>query len=271
MPEGGVPASLLSPIVAVTALLVLFAAERARPLRPPSPRSRRLLTTLAFVATAGLVTVTTYPALVIPATEYGRTHGLGVLRWVGVPAFLRPAVAFVLLDYTLWVWHWANHRIPLLWRFHAAHHADLELDVLTAWRFHFGEMLASAPFRAAQGLLLGVDLSVLLAWEVVMQLFAQVHHSNVRLPARLEGLVRRLVVTPRLHTIHHSILTEDVSSNFGTIFSVWDSLHRTHRWRMAPPPALGLPQVREPARLTPLRALALPFSGLDLSPPRVST
>jgi sterol desaturase/sphingolipid hydroxylase (fatty acid hydroxylase superfamily) len=163
------------------------------------------------------------------------------------------------------------HRVPMLWRFHAAHHADLDLDVLTAWRFHFGELLASVIFRAATAVVLGVDLVPLVLWEMATLGFTQFHHSNVRLPVRLEQALRLVLVTPRIHGIHHSIDAADVSSNFGTILSIWDRLHGLHRWRLEPVRPIGLPQLRDPDEVTLLRSLALPMSRIRLPPPEVTS
>ena len=252
--------------LAAVVFALLLGLERARPLRPPSQsKARRAAIAAGFAASSALVMVLGYPALVMPALDLCARNGVGLLRWARVPAPFRAAIAFVLLDYSLWLWHRLNHRVPFLWRFHAAHHADLDLDVLTAWRFHFGEIAASIPFRTAQVVLLGVDLGPLLGWEVTILVAAQFHHANLRMPTALERMLRLLVVTPRLHGIHHAIEPRDVSSNFGTLFSVWDQLHGVHRWRVDAPPAIGLPELRDPRALTLLRSLALPFKR---HPPR---
>jgi sterol desaturase/sphingolipid hydroxylase (fatty acid hydroxylase superfamily) len=256
--------------VATSAFLVLLVAEHAWPLRSATqPWAKRVAITVGFAASAGLVVGLAYPAIVFRATELASNRGLGLLRWAHVPLLLRPVVSFVLLDYSLWLWHWMNHRVPLLWRFHATHHLDLDLDVMTAWRFHFGEMLASVSFRAAQVVVFGVDVSALVLWELTTLVCIQFHHSNVRLPASFERILRLFLITPRLHGIHHSTEPRDVSSNFGTILSVWDGLHRVHRWATEAPPAIGLAEIRESRAVSLLRALALPFSRATLRPPRV--
>ena len=253
-------------------VLVLSVAERARPLRKATQsRGRRLFINACFAATAGLALTAAYGPVVFHAVSFAERHGLGLLRWARVPTALRAPLAFVLLDYTLWAWHRLNHRVPLLWRFHAAHHADLDLDVTTGLRFHFGEQLASVPYRAAQAVLLGVDLAPLLAWEATTLLFVLFHHSNLRLPLAFERALRLVFITPRLHGVHHSIEREDVTSNFGIILSLWDRAHRTHRWTSdRATTAIGLPQIRDPRALTAAKALLLPMSRAPLPLPERS-
>jgi sterol desaturase/sphingolipid hydroxylase (fatty acid hydroxylase superfamily) len=142
--------------------------------------------------------------------------------------------AFLLLDLSFYYWHRANHRWPLLWRFHNVHHVDPDLDVSTALRFHFGEVLLSAGFRAVQVLLIGPPVAAYMAYEVVFQANTLFHHSNVRLPLRVERVLHRLLVTPRMHGIHHSQVKGETDSNYSVVFPWWDRLHRSL--------VLGIPQ-----------------------------
>jgi sterol desaturase/sphingolipid hydroxylase (fatty acid hydroxylase superfamily) len=131
------------------------------------------------------------------------------------------------MDLTFYWWHRANHRIPLLWRFHNIHHLDPDLDVSTAFRFHFGELAFSSAFRVAQIALIGPSLGSILVYETVFQAGTLFHHSNLRLPIPLERRLVRLIVTPRMHGIHHSHVRGETNSNYATVFSFWDRLHRT--------------------------------------------
>jgi sterol desaturase/sphingolipid hydroxylase (fatty acid hydroxylase superfamily) len=153
----------------------------------------------------------------------------GLVQRIGVPQFLRPIVAVVLLDYTLYLWHVLTHRVPLLWRFHQVHHIDREMDASTALRFHFGEITLSVAFRAAQVLAIGATPATLAAWQMFLFVCILFHHSNVRLPIAWERRVARIVMTPRLHGIHHSIAPADVNSNWSSGLTVWDWLHGTLR------------------------------------------
>jgi sterol desaturase/sphingolipid hydroxylase (fatty acid hydroxylase superfamily) len=133
------------------------------------------------------------------------------------------------MDLTFYWWHRANHRISLLWRFHNVHHLDPDMDVSTAFRFHFGELAFSSAFRVAQIGLIGPSLGSYLFYEAVFQAGTLFQHSNLRLPIGSERLLVRLLVTPRMHGIHHSQVPGETNSNYATLFSFWDRLHRTLR------------------------------------------
>jgi sterol desaturase/sphingolipid hydroxylase (fatty acid hydroxylase superfamily) len=244
------------------ALIVLLVGERARPLRQVTQSKwRRVIVNLAFAAVGGGAVALIYGPAVLGPAEQARHAGFGVLRWLHLPAWARALLAFILLDYTLWIWHLLNHRVPLLWRFHAAHHVDLDLDASTALRFHPGELLMSVPFRALQVVIIGVDVRVLLTWEAALLVATEFHHSNLRLPLRFERLLRALLVTPRMHGIHHSIVPGEVNSNFGTLLTAWDRLHHTfvHGVRQRDI-VIGLAEYRNPDRLGFVRSLVFPFT-----------
>lgn len=136
-------------------------------------------------------------------------------------------VGFLLMDLTFYYWHLVNHRIPLLWRFHNVHHIDPDLDVSTSFRFHFVEITYSAVFRIIQVLLIRACPLTYAIYETVFAIETMFHHSNVRLPFGLERWLNRLIVTPRMHGIHHSAVREETNYNYGVIFPWWDRLHRT--------------------------------------------
>ena len=151
-----------------------------------------------------------------------------------MPAPAAFVAGFLLLDLSFYYWHRLNHRWAPLWRFHNVHHVDPDLDVSTALRFHFGEVLLSAAFRAAQVLLIGPAVSAYLAYELVFQANTLFHHSNVRLPLRVERALSWVLVSPRMHGIHHSDVRAETDSNYSVVFPWWDRLHATL--------VLGVPQ-----------------------------
>src|SRR5919198_2117782 len=163
----------------------------------------------------------------------------GFLQSFPVPGFLRPIFAIVLLDYTLYLWHVLTHRVPLLWRFHAIHHADRDLDVTTAVRFHVGEMALSIPFRAAQVRAIGASPRALTLWQALLLASILFHHSNLRLSERADRGLSCLVVTPRLHGIHHAVDPRLRESNWSNGLALWDVLHGT-RMAGVPQPEIGL-------------------------------
>jgi sterol desaturase/sphingolipid hydroxylase (fatty acid hydroxylase superfamily) len=153
----------------------------------------------------------------------------GLLQQVRLPPVVRDLAAVVLMDYALYAWHVLTHRVPALWRFHVVHHADLDMDTTTAIRFHFAEMAVSVPYRAAQVGLLGVGPRALSMWQTFLFVSILFHHSNLRLPLWLERPLSAFIVTPRMHTVHHSIVEDEVDSNWSSGFTVWDWLHGTLR------------------------------------------
>ncbi len=163
------------------------------------------------------------PLIVLPLTYFAASHGLSwrPVEWSGWGMLL---FDIVLLDFWIYWWHRANHALPFLWRFHEVHHLDNMLDVSSALRFHFGEVLLSALVRAAVIVLLDVPFTSVVAFELVVALAAMFHHSNLRLPGWFEQPLSRLIVTPSLHWIHHHALRADTDSNYSTFLSVWDRL-----------------------------------------------
>ena len=243
--------------VAATTFLTLFAFERILPLRKAvEPWPRRVARNLTVGAIAFIVAFPVQLALLVPLSR----RGLGLLPMMTLPAWLRTTIAVILLDYTLWIWHWATHRVPFLWRFHIVHHIDRDMDASTALRFHFAEHLLSIGYRAAQIVVIGADPLAVWIWQVVLFVSILFHHSNLRLPPRLERALVLVVVTPRMHGIHHAQREEWTNSNWASILTCWDFLHRTLRLDV-PDEAInvGIPAYDDPRAVTLGRILALPF------------
>jgi sterol desaturase/sphingolipid hydroxylase (fatty acid hydroxylase superfamily) len=195
-------------------------------------------------------------------TYWAQRNGIGLLNWLTLPPWLAAIVAFLLMDWAYYWWHWAMHRIPFFWRFHNVHHTDLDLDVTTAARFHFGEIVLSLPFRLLVVVLVGVPPLAYLVFEIVFESASVFHHSNWRLSLGLERALNHVIVTPRMHGIHHSIVERETDSNWGTIFCWWDKIHRSLR-RDIPQAEItvGVAAFRDEQELTVGRLLTLPFKG----------
>jgi sterol desaturase/sphingolipid hydroxylase (fatty acid hydroxylase superfamily) len=234
-----------SPLVAAV-LGIMLGSEAARPLRPRRcDRRARWPKNAGLGAIAGAIVRGAVVPAMVRCAEGAARRDLGILRWLPLPAPVRVAVSVLALDYTMYLWHRALHDVPQLWRFHAVHHADADLDTTTALRFHAGELAASVPFRCLQVTVLGVSPGVALTYEVAMQCAALVHHANLRLPWSLERVLGLVFVTPRMHGIHHSTDPRELASNWSVIFSFWDRLHGTHLLREAQP-TIGLPAEAPP-------------------------
>jgi sterol desaturase/sphingolipid hydroxylase (fatty acid hydroxylase superfamily) len=244
--------------VAVGALAV---CERLRPLRSrKDPAPARVGRNLTIGLLGALTTAASELPLIAPVQRLSARHRLGLLRQLPLPRAVRLVLGFLLLDYTLYVWHWLNHRTPALWRFHAVHHIDLDLDSTTGLRFHFGELALAAGFRAAQVLLLGVDDTTLRLWQQCLLLSVIFHHSNVELPPEVERRAQTVIVTPRMHGIHHSTRGDEMNTNFSSLLSWWDRVHRSLRLDV-PQPAItiGVAGFLDPADVTLEQSLVLPF------------
>jgi sterol desaturase/sphingolipid hydroxylase (fatty acid hydroxylase superfamily) len=191
---------------------------------------------------------------------WAQNQHIGLLNWLGLPGWVALIATFLLMDYAYWWWHWANHMVPLFWRFHNVHHTDLDLDVSTAARFHFGEMIFSVGFLSVAVMVLGIAPIMLLVFFITFETATLFHHSNWRLPIGLERALNLIIVTPRMHGIHHSIVQRETNSNWGTIFCWWDKLHRSLR-RDVPQDAvtIGVAAYRDEQELTLGKLFALPF------------
>ena len=240
---------------------LLFWMQSRQPLRRQRCSAlRRLFRNFIFSAPGfALARLTMIPIPLAVALSAAR-HGFGLLHWLPLPGWLAGILGFLIMDWAYYWWHYANHLVPVLWRFHNVHHTDLDLDVSTAARFHFGEIALSVPFRAAVVAFVGVPFLTLLIFELVFESATIFHHSNWRLPLGLERALNRVIVTPRMHGIHHSIVQRETNSNWGTIFCWWDKLHRSLRRDISQDEiTIGVAGFREEGELTVGKLLVLPF------------
>jgi len=246
----------------VGTLALLLVLERVAPLRMQvESKVRRMARNFVVAGTAVAVVEALRVPLLIPVIHWTEQGHVGVLNAFAMPEAVRIVLGVLLLDYTLWWWHWLNHRVPFLWRFHLVHHVDRDLDASTALRFHFGEHALSVFYRSAQIVILGVSPAALFTWQTILFVSILFHHSNVRLPSRLEAILVRLIVTPRMHGIHHANRREWTDSNWSSMLSCWDLLHGTFV-RDVPDRAIviGVPAYDDPRDVTISRVLLLPFT-----------
>ena len=259
--------------LAAAAVLGLSWLERRRPLRVRvDPGRRRIATNVALsLATAVVATVVDRPITGPLARRADRMRRGPLQR---LPRAAGAVATFLVLDYALYLWHVALHRVPWLWRSHVVHHSDLDLDTSTALRFHAGEILASVAWRAAVVRALGVGERPLALCQNVLFLAVLFHHSNVRLPLAVERWLVVFVVTPRLHGIHHSVEKDETDSNWSSVLTVWDRLHGTLRLDVPQDGiTVGVPGYRASMGLRELAALPLRPAGeawRDAPPPRLT-
>ena len=252
--------SVGSPLLAGAFLLLLW-LQWKRPLRRQHfAASRRIIRNLIFATPAFLVLRLALVPMPLAAAAWSAQHDFGLLHRLPLHPVLAGALGILLFDYAYYWWHIATHRAPFLWRFHNVHHTDLDMDVSTATRFHCGELLLSVVWRTVLVALSGITPSALIVFEIVFECAGQFHHSNWRLPIGIERALTTVLVTPRMHGIHHSIMLRETDSNWGTIFSWWDKLHRSLQIDIAQDAiTIGVPAYRDEKELTLGRLFFLPF------------
>ncbi len=162
-----------------------------------------------------------------------RPHWQGLKGVIASP-ILASAVLVICLDLWAYFWHRLNHQVPLLWRFHRFHHRDAEMDVTTGFRFHPIEILFSELFRLPIFALLGIDAVEILLYNLLSFPVILLHHSNVALPTSFDSALSYLIPSPNVHRLHHSALSSEMNSNYGSLFSVWDRLFGSLTWRDVP-------------------------------------
>lgn len=258
-------------IIAAATFAALVLLELRRPLRQEvEGKLRRVSRNLVFAALSGFTVFMIERPLVMPLAQWVERSRFGLLPSLGLPRWFAIALALILLDYTLYLWHVLTHKTPFLWRFHRVHHADLDLDASTAFRFHFGEIALSVPFRAAQVALIGVSAEALALWQSALLLSIFFHHSNVELPIGLERALSRFVITPRLHGIHHSVVLDERDANWSSGLTIWDRLHGTLRTDVPQSElTIGVPELQDPRRVSLPAMLALPARLAGRATPRV--
>jgi len=217
-------------VVVAGGFSLLLILEAVFPLRRRKrPQLHRLLTNLCLSALAFAVGAFLLKPVASGLITWTARKEFGLLHLVALPFPLEFVLGFLLMDLSFYYWHRANHGIPLLWRFHNVHHVDPDLDVSTSFRFHYGEILYSVAFRAVQVCLIGIPAVTYAVYEIVFQCATLFHHSNLRLPIDFERVLNTVVVTPRMHGIHHSAVKDETNSNYSVIFRWWDWLHKSLR------------------------------------------
>lgn len=211
-------------------LLVMMLWEWRRPRRAlPLPRWRRWPGNLALVALDGLLLRLTLPLLAVGAALIATERGWGLFNMLDLPDWLTLVLSLLLLDLVIYAQHVAFHKIPLLWRLHRVHHSDTGFDVTTGLRFHPLEIILSMLLKLAVVVLLGVPAAAVLVFEVLLNATALFNHSNIDLPPALDRRLRRIVVTPDMHRVHHSVHRVETDSNYGFNLPWWDWLFGTYR------------------------------------------
>lgn len=234
---------------------------------------RRSLTTdktLRWASNLGIITLNPlavwmmFPVLPMGMALLAKDSGWGFLNQIALPYWLEVAIGVFILDFAIYLQHVMFHAVPVLWRLHMMHHADLDFDITTGLRFHPLEIIISMGIKLSAVILIGLPVLAILIFEVLLNATSMFNHGNIHLPLAIDRALRLLVVTPDMHRVHHSVVIRETNSNFGFNLPWWDRLLGTYR----PQPAaghtamtIGLAQFRDARRLTFFWLLALPFIG----------
>jgi sterol desaturase/sphingolipid hydroxylase (fatty acid hydroxylase superfamily) len=245
-------------IFAIMALWEVFAPRRDLSVG----RWPRWPSNLGIVIVDALTVRVIVPTAAVGAAVMASENGWGLFNLLALPHWLGALAGFLLLDLVIYAQHVAFHHIPVLWRLHRMHHADLDIDVTTGLRFHPIEIVISIFIKIGVVIAIGIPAIAVLAFEIALNATSMFNHSNVTMPPWLERIVRLAVVTPDMHRVHHSINRHETDSNFGFNLPWWDWLFRTYR----PQPeaghrgmTIGLPIFRDPGELRLDRLLTQPF------------
>jgi sterol desaturase/sphingolipid hydroxylase (fatty acid hydroxylase superfamily) len=249
-------------IFAVMAAWELLAPRRVQQIG----RSTRWPSNIAIVVLDTALVRLVFPTTAVAVALLAEAKGWGLFYAIGLSAWAAVPLGIILLDLAIYLQHVLFHAVPALWRLHRMHHADLEFDVTTGARFHPIEILLSMGIKLGVIAALGTPAVAVLVFEVLLNATSMFNHSNVRMPAWLDGIIRWIVVTPDMHRVHHSIVARETNSNFGFNLPWWDRLFGTYRGQPAAghqAMTIGIAQFRDPAEQRLDRMLTQPFREAD--------
>lgn len=242
------------------ALWELLAPRRKRVMG----RGVRWFSNLGIVVIDTLLLRVTFPVVAVGMALLAEEWGWGLFNRIDTPYWFAVLVSFIVLDFVIYLQHVMFHAVPLFWRLHMVHHADLDFDVTTGLRFHPIEILLSMGIKLATVVVLGPPAVAVLLFEVLLNATSMFNHSNIRIPLSIDRVLRWCVVTPDMHRVHHSVEVDESNSNFGFNLPWWDRLCGTYQDQPAAgheKMTIGLTQFRDAAIQRLHRLILLPFTG----------
>ncbi len=245
-------------------LLLVALGELVSPRRAlTTAKAGRWLSNLGVVAVDTLTLRLLFPVIAVQVAAAAQEKGWGLLNVLHLPDWLSFLLGILALDLVVYLQHVMFHAVPLLWRVHMMHHADLDIDVTTGLRFHPIEIVISMLIKMTAIAALGPSVLTVILFEIILNGTAMFNHGNLKLPLSLDRFLRLFVVTPDMHRVHHSVIIRETNSNFGFNSPWWDRLFGTYR---AQPVAghegmtIGLAQFRDPAKKHLPWMLIMPFT-----------
>ncbi|MEN8246743.1 MAG: sterol desaturase family protein [Thermodesulfobacteriota bacterium] len=224
----------------------------------------RWLNNLSIVALNPFLLRLVFPVFAAGMAQKAHTNGWGLLNYFDISSFIALIVGFVVLDMVIYLQHVMFHAVPLLWRLHMVHHADLDVDFTTGLRFHPVEIILSMVLKMMVIVALGPPVIAVLIFEVFLNGMAMFNHGNIKIPKAVDKWLRLLVVTPDMHRVHHSVIIRETNSNYGFNLSIWDRLFGTYcdqPTKGHTAMVIGLSQFRDEKKLTLPWLLILPIIG----------
>ncbi len=212
-------------VLLLMALLEFIAPKKAS----VQSRKRRWPTNLGLSIINTLVLRILGPVSAVSLADTLMYKGWGLLAQLPLPFYIDLVLAFILLDLAIYAQHIASHKIPLLWRIHRVHHADKDIDVTTALRFHPLEALISMLYKCLIIFLLGPVTIAVIVFETILNASAMFNHTNVKLPLGIDRYLRYFIVTPDMHRVHHSSTNSETDTNFGFCMAIWDRIFKTYQ------------------------------------------
>ncbi len=209
-------------------LVLMMIAEWLAPRRAEQHRKRRWPSNIALVAVNTVVVRLILPGATISVAFLASQWNTGIFNWISLPLWLEVLTTIVLLDCGIYWQHRFAHSIPIFWQVHKMHHTDTEYDVTTGSRFHPIEIVISVLIKLLLILVLGAAAWAVVIFEILLNATAMFNHSNFKIPTRIDSMLRRVLVTPDMHRVHHSVRVEELNRNFGFNLSLWDRLFGTY-------------------------------------------
>lgn len=254
-------------VIRLTAFIGVFLIiafwETKRPRRSLKlDKGKRWLNNMGLVVVNTITLRLVFPAAAVGIATQANEMGWGVLNQITIDYSFAVVLSVIALDLVIYLQHVMFHSIPLLWRLHLVHHADLDYDLTTGLRFHPIEILLSMLIKFAAILVLGPPIVAVIIFEVLLNASAMFNHGNLRLPKQLDAILRLVIVTPDMHRVHHSVIKRETNSNYGFNLSIWDRLFGTYRTQPQyghDGMTIGLNQIRDPKKQKLHWLLLLPF------------
>ncbi|WP_372881145.1 sterol desaturase family protein [Psychromonas sp.] len=258
---------VIRPAVFLALLVLLAAAEFFFPLaKRKCTRAYQWGINLGMVLLDSLILKLIFPLLAVGVAHYAAEQGLGLFNLVALPVAVTLLLSLLMLDLLIYGQHVLMHNLPLLWRLHRVHHTELGLDVTSAVRFHPIEIVISMVIKMIFVLLMGIPVAAVIIFEILLNALALFNHSNIKLPKAVDAILRKLIVTPEVHWIHHSEKVRETNSNYGFNLIIWDKLFSTYIAK----PQVDYPKMQQGLRqfglqkpLSLYQLLILPFRGKD--------